>query len=161
MGINTKTVAGRRQLKFHTLDEILADAERCAADNYRPIGNWSAGQIFSHLAKVMHGQIDGLPFTVPWPIRMMLKLFRRKFLAGPMPPGFQLPSSAAAIMADPAVSTADGLDDLRKAVARLKSTTHRAPSPAFGKMTRDESDRLQCNHAELHLSFLVPPGSAS
>lgn len=161
MGINTKTVAGRRQLKFTSLDDVLADAERCLTQGYRPIGNWSAGQIFAHIAKVMNGSIDGLPFTVPWPIRMLLKLMRNKFITGPMTPGFQLPSSATVLIADPLVSPEQGLNDLRQAVHRLKSTTHRAASPAFGVMTREDSDRLQINHAAMHLSFLVPPASAS
>lgn len=159
MSVKTATVAGRRQLKFNSLDDILADAERCASENYRPLGNWSAAQIFEHLARVMNGTIDGLPFTVPWIVRMVLKLFKRRFINGPMSPGFTLPTKAKSIVPEPIETTDQALNHLRQAIARLKQTDQRAPSPAFGVMTLEESDRLQMTHAEMHLSFLVPSQS--
>ncbi len=49
--INTKQVTGRRVVRYESFDEILADAERLAVVPTRTLGNWSIGQIFSHLAK--------------------------------------------------------------------------------------------------------------
>jgi hypothetical protein len=159
MSVKTANVAGRRQLKFNSLDDILADAERCASENYRPLGNWSAAQIFEHLARVMNGTIDGLPFTVPWLARMILPLFKRRFINGPISPGFNLPKSGEPLVAESTVTTEQALNHLRQAVARLKQTDQRAPSPVFGVMSLDDSDRLQMTHAEMHLSFLVPSQS--
>jgi hypothetical protein len=49
-------------------------------------------------------------------------------------------------------------------VARLKAAAERfktytgdiVPSPLFGKMTKDEAEKLQLVHSAHHLSFLVP-----
>ena len=54
------------------------------------------------------------------------------------------------------VSTQDGLDQLRTQIERLNREAKRAPSPVFGKMTREEWDQLHLRHAEMHLSFYVP-----
>lgn len=156
MNVKTARVSGRRQLRFDSLDEIVRDADRCVAENYRTLGNWTAGQIFEHLARTMNGSIDGLPFRVPTPVRLILKLFKRRFLNGPMSPGFNLPKNARSLEAETNTTTTDGLEHLRRAVERLKQTEHRAASPAFGVLTREESDRLQMTHAAMHLSFLVP-----
>jgi hypothetical protein len=48
------------------------------------------------------------------------------------------------------------LNELRAAIDRLNREPKRAPSPVFGKMTREEWDQLHLRHAELHLSFFVP-----
>lgn len=158
MTVDTKKVTRRRSLKFATLDDVLADAQRCMADGYQPVGNWTSGQIFSHLARGMNMSIDGGPLRPPWYIRLMGRLMKKQFIRGPMPPGFQLPEKAAEHLVAPnSVNAEQALDELRKAVARLKTTTERAPSPFLGRLTREESDRLHITHCELHLSFLVPP----
>ncbi len=74
-----------------------------------------------------------------------------------MKPGFKLPSPAAdELIPTGEISTQQGLMELRSAVGRLNSEPQRAPSPVFGKMTREEWDDLHKRHAELHLSFFVP-----
>ncbi len=65
MPVETAKAAGRRTLKFNTLDDILADVERLNAGNVRVLGNWSKGQILKHLAILMNGCIDGIPFKAP------------------------------------------------------------------------------------------------
>ena len=58
--IDTGKVAGRRELHFNSLDDILADVDRLASSReIRTLGNWSAGQIFEHVARVMDKSIDG------------------------------------------------------------------------------------------------------
>lgn len=157
MAVDTKHVTGRRTLAFQTLDEVLADAERCVRENYQALGNWSAGQIFSHLARTMNGSIDGMKFSAPWYVRWIMPLFKKKFLQGPMPAGFQLPANAReALVPQESVAAEQGLAELRAAIQRLKTTESRAPSPVFGRLTREESDQLNRGHAAMHLSFLVP-----
>lgn len=43
MAINTARVTGRRQLRFESLDAVLADAEYLASVPTRQLGNWSLG----------------------------------------------------------------------------------------------------------------------
>src|SRR4051794_29468808 len=95
--INTAKVLGRRQLRFHSLDEIAADVERLAAFRHvQPLGNWSPGQVLEHLTLTMNNSIDGFPQFVPALIKPLLRMFmKRRFLSKAMPAGFKLPAKAA------------------------------------------------------------------
>jgi hypothetical protein len=155
MAINTKRVV-RRELRFENESEILAEAERLAEGSPQVLGNWSAGQIFKHLAIVMDGSIDGLNFKAPWIIRLIVPLFKKPLLTSTMRPGFRLPKRAKEVLIPrDLISTQEGIQALRDAVRRLNSTIERKPSPVLGPMTREEWTQLHCRHAELHLSFLV------
>ena len=90
-------------------------------------------------------------------IRLFAPLIKKRLLRGPMSPGFKLPPAAAKeLIPETPISAEPGLNELRSAIERLNCETHRAPSPVFGKMTREEWDQLHLRHAELHLSFFVP-----
>ena len=157
MTIKTAKVTGRRVLKFQAVDEILADAERLATGEIRCLGSWSAGQILKHLAITINNSVDGVDMQVPWFVRVMARLFKNHFLTAPMKPGFQMPKHMEPHFMPPLnVSVAEGLSALRLALDRYRTAPSLAPSPAFGKLTRDECDRLHQRHAEMHLSFLVP-----
>jgi Protein of unknown function (DUF1569) len=155
--VNTCKVEGRRELNFATLDEMLAEAERlAAARNVKALGNWTLGQALGHLATTMDTAIDGLNFRPPWFIRLVGPLFKKQVLKK-MRPGYSLPPDAVKnLVPPPSMTTEEGLEKLRTAVARLKATPDRAPSPFLGSLTQRESDRLQLSHAELHLSFFIP-----
>ena len=112
MTINTKKVEGRRQLRYASLDELLADAQRLAAGEVRTLGNWSPGQIFQHLAQSMNWSIDGFDFSFPAPLRWVMSLLmKRKFLQKELPAGYQAPASAI----PDETSTAAGLAALEQA----------------------------------------------
>jgi len=156
--IDTARVTERRHLHFNNLDDIRADVEQLAhAGEIRTLGNWSAGQIFRHLATIMNKCIDGFDNRLPGPMRFILRLFfKRKFLTQPMKPGFQLGAKAAAEIVPPPTSLEEGLLSIRQALNRLQLESKRSPSAFLGPLTRDEWERLHCRHSELHLSFLIP-----
>jgi hypothetical protein len=156
MPVNTAKVDGRRILDYTSLQDVLADAERLSSGKVKPLGNWSPGQIYRHLAKAYNGSIDGFEGTFPWYIRLMAGLFKRKLISGAMPPGVKLPDEFAKGVMPEATSTEDGLADLRAAIARLEQEPRRAASPVFGNLTKEEWDQIHLNHAKLHMSFLVP-----
>jgi hypothetical protein len=155
--IKTSRVAGRRQLHFNTLEDILADVDRLAAcKEVHNLGNWSPGQVLHHVALVMDKSIDGFAYHLPAVVRFVARLLKRRFLTRPMAAGYRMPSNAAKELGPPATSWEEGLQRIRTAIARLRGQTTRAPHPVFGKFTADEWGQLHCRHAELHLSFLVP-----
>jgi Protein of unknown function (DUF1569) len=156
MPVNTAKVEGRRKLDYGSFEELLADAERISSGPVKALGNWSAGEIFRHVALTCNGSIDGLAIRFPWYLRLMTKLFKKRILAMPMPAGFQLSADAAQVLAPPPTSTEAGLAELRTAIARLQREPHRARHPIFGNLTREEWDALQLKHASLHMSFLIP-----
>jgi hypothetical protein len=80
MTVMTKHVTGRRTLNYATLDDLLQDAEQLAESHVDMLGNWSLGQVFSHLAITMNKSIDGFPFRAPWVLRVSIRLFMKKRL---------------------------------------------------------------------------------
>jgi hypothetical protein len=156
MPVQTAKVAGRRKLDYKSLDEVVADADRLSSGPVTLLGNWSAGQIFRHLAIAYNGSIDGFPVTFPWPVRAMAGLFKNKLINGQMPPGIKLPAKFAKVVLPEPTSTEDGLAQLHAAVARLEREPHRAKHPVFGNLSKEEWDKIHLSHAKLHMSFLVP-----
>jgi hypothetical protein len=156
MAIDTTKVVERRKLHFTNLDEILADVEQLAQGKVRALGNRTPGQILEHLAKTMDGSIDGMGFQASWPLRLMARVFKRRFLNSPMPPGWKLKNASAAALVPPPIDWDAALAHFRRAIARRKAEEKCAPNPVLGPLTRDEWTQLHCRHSELHLSFLVP-----
>jgi len=161
--VDSARVSGRRSLRFESLDDIAADVERLAnARHLKTLGNWSAGQIFQHLAIVMNGQIDGMEIPLPLPMRLLMPLIvrlrKKKFLTQPMPTDIKLPAAAARILVPDETSLQAGLAAIRAALQRLRSADRVARHPFLGTLTAAEWFQVQCRHCEMHLSFLVPDG---
>ncbi len=150
--IHTKKVAGRRDVHYSSLDELLADAQRCASGNVRLLGNWSPGQIYEHLARSMDASIDGFDFSMPAPVRWLMSLLmKKKFLYKTLPAGFK--STAKFIPEE--TSNEAGLAALTKSIERQKNERSRVPHPGFGNLSNEEWEAFNLRHAEMHLSFLV------
>jgi hypothetical protein len=145
----------RRDLRLHSYDDALADAEALLALGYDRAGNWGLGQACQHLAASMEMSLDGFPSRFPWPVRVVARwfvlgkilkhrVFRRRFPA----PKYMQP---------PAVEDRVGLERLRAAVGRLKAQAGpMRPSPIFGRLTPEQWREVHLWHCEHHLSFLRP-----
>lgn len=157
MTVNTKTVTGRRHLRYDRVEDILADAERLAQGEVVTIGNWSFGQILEHIARVMRGGIEGIPVTVPWWMRVILPLMKKRVLSRMPPAGFKLPPDAEKILWPTTdCSVEQGLQSLREATRLWQENPTRQVSPFLGQLSNAEWDQLQMRHAELHMSFVKP-----
>ena len=152
---NTKKVTGRRPLRFHSLDEIVADAEALASGPIQPLGNWSAGQVFDHLARSFSIPLSGVILPIPWYIRCGARLLKPYILRAKMSAGIRLDGESAAALVPEPISTEQGLAHLREVVARWKVKTTLPVHSIFGSLTDEEWTQLQLRHAELHLSFLT------
>jgi hypothetical protein len=154
-----------RELTFTTLGEALAEAERLAtcerAGTLQRLGNWSTGQIFGHLSWWIDEAFDGTGSHPPWWLRLIGPLLKRRMTDRRARPGFRLPGAAAGTYGTEDMSLDEGLDRLRRAVARLQAGAPTVPDPALGWLTHEEWTRLHLRHLELHLGFLVPATSAN
>ncbi|MEM6459437.1 MAG: DUF1569 domain-containing protein [Planctomycetota bacterium] len=157
--INVK-LSERRDLHFDSLAEVLADAEATAAASPRTTGNWSAGQVYHHVAFGIEMMSKG----VDVPVTLRMKVFGRGLrLFGmhvkPIDPGINPPAKVAAVFRPPDDVTLEaGLQKLRDEIAYAQEHGLTHPSPLFGRMSADDAVAMQCRHAELHFSF-VHPGS--
>src|SRR5689334_11827743 len=77
MAVATKSVTGRRQLHFDTLDDVLADVEQLNRGQIKNLGNWSPGQVLKHLTILMTGSLDGFHHRAPWFIRLVGKVVKK------------------------------------------------------------------------------------
>ena len=148
----------RRNIRFHSIEEAVADAERLAAGAVETTGHYSFGQILDHLARAMD-TITGelVPPQVPLPLRLAASLIRRPLIATSLRPGFKLPPKAQSMLwSSEPVDVATGLRNWKASIERYQRTEPLLPHPVFGKMSREMHNQVQCRHCELHLSFVHP-----
>ena len=157
MSVDTKTVEGRRELRFNSFDDLRIAVDQLAAGNVKMLGNWSLAQVFKHLAASLNATIDGSSIKASFFLRLMAPLMKKKFIYRGIPAGFKIPKEAQAqFLPSNAVETADALDQLQAAIERVQSADTIAPHPLFGNLSKEELEQFQLRHAELHLSFAVP-----
>lgn len=160
--VNART-APRRDVYYKSIDELAADLDRIeaaiGAGTIASTGNWTPGQNMQHVGLLIKGSYEGMPFSMPAPVRFLARLLlmnkvRRQ--EKPPPAGMiKLPKSATFLQPDPAVIDREGLEFLRAQLERIRAgerMTH--PSPLLGKMTHDDWVSLHRKHASLHLSFI-------
>jgi hypothetical protein len=157
MSIDTSNCPGRRTLKFSSLSEAIAEADRLAeaerTGRLKQCGNWTLGQALGHLAAWAEFSYTGAPLKPPFFIRWILRMQKNNFLYSPMRAGVKIPRVAGGTLATEVVSTEDGLTRMRAAFERLERETPTAPNVIFGPLTHDEWRAINLRHAELHLSF--------
>ncbi len=159
--VNTTEVADRRRLRFATIDELLADVDRIVtaetSGTLRRTGNWTAGQVFGHIATWSNYAYEGYPFRPPWFIRWILRKKKAVYLRNGMPAGVRIPKVPNGTFGTEEMSTEEGANRLRRALLRLKNgEPAKFDSPAWGEMPLEERIALNLRHAELHMSFLHP-----
>jgi hypothetical protein len=156
MAVDTKKVTGRRAPSYESLEDMLADVERLSTTQVEMLGNWSLGQVFRHLAIAINGSIDGFSFRVTLLEILFAKSFlKRRMLTWGFPAGYGFWGRGASVMPGE-TSVAEGLAELRAALARFRTDSKRSPHPLFGKLTSEEWYSFHLRHAELHMSFAIP-----
>ena len=97
MPVNSKTVSGRRDLTFQSLDDIVADAEcLVASPKTKTLGNWPLTQLLTHLSSTVENSIDGFQVKAPLFVRLIVPFLKGRVLCNKMSPGIKLPKSTEA-----------------------------------------------------------------
>ncbi len=157
--INTRKVE-RRDLHLKSIDELFAEIERieqaAKAGTLCAVGNWTPGEIMSHLAAWIEYGWTGYPLgPPPWPISWLIRRTLKRTLRAGLKSGVKIPGIAGGTTGAEPLQTDVALERLRAALKRLQSGEPvKYESPAFGPMSQDDRVALQLRHAELHLSFL-------
>lgn len=160
--IDTKAVKDRRVLRFDSVREAIAEAERCAAaeaeGGLHRLGNWELGQILGHLAFWADAPFDGYPTLrkPSLPVRLLMPVFKRRFLERTLPAGFRIPGVEGGTLGIEPRTTEDGLARMRRSFDRLGRSDPGRPNPVLGPMMHAEWIAINLRHAELHLEFVVP-----
>jgi hypothetical protein len=158
--VDTAKVAGRRMLHFNSIDQVIDDVDQLVkaerAGQLKRLGNWTLGQTLGHLACWVEYSYTGSPLKVPFFIKWILRLRKRKFLYEPMRPGVNIPGVKGGTLATEAMSLEEAVVRYRRVLGRLKTEPPMTPNPIFGSLTHEEWTALQLRHAELHLGFHIP-----
>lgn len=144
---------GRRKLRFHSYQQIVAEVERLALA-HRTLGNWTLAQICEHLCQTQTFSVE------PWdPEIKTSPVFRATigrialwvllwFRFIPEQQGNLAPRSPA------------DLDAARRrmgeSIGRISTEPMSASHPIFGRLTADQWRRFHLHHAAHHLSFVIP-----
>lgn len=162
MAVNTRKVQDRRSLRFQNLDEVRKDLdaiEQAAASGcLMTLGNWTPGQVLTHLAAFISFAYDGYPSQLKPPgfIRFIMKFRRDRYIHKGLPAGVNIPGIKGGTVGMEDVPIGEGLRRFRSALKRLEKTPPKIDNPLFGPMTHEEWMQLHMRHAELHLGFLKP-----
>lgn len=153
--------AARRKLTFASLDEVMPDVDRLLR-GHTTVGNWSLGQICSHLAQALHFTIDGFPpeARLPWIIRVTIGRFLlwRILRVGRFVEGMRMPKKHEPQSGTDARVEAESL---RAALRRFAAHTGPlADQPLSGPVSRDVWERFHCIHSAHHLTFAIPTEQA-
>jgi len=157
-----RAIPVRRKLRFETVDEAIAEAERLVAaereGRLARAGNWSLGQALGHLATWVEFAFDGYPPSVraPLPVRLVLRALRGRMLAAGMRPGVRIPRLPGGTLGLEEIPLEVALPRFRDAMRRLQASAPSRVNPAFGALTHEQWIQLNLRHAELHLGFQVP-----
>ncbi|HEV2296375.1 MAG TPA: DUF1569 domain-containing protein [Tepidisphaeraceae bacterium] len=162
MSAETAPRMERRQIRFGSIDEALAEAERLAQaereGRLHRVGNWKLGQALAHLATWADFAQDGYPPQVRAPllVRMLLRLMRRRILTKGMFPGVKIRNISGGTLGAEPCDADEGLARFRAAMERLGASAPSIPNPIFGSLAHEQWIQLNLRHAELHLSFQCP-----
>ena len=146
-----------RELRFETLDDILAEARRIAAQpDAASRGSWTPAQNLWHVGRFIKAGVEGYPAKVPFILKLIGPLFKKKFTTKGFTPGvIKLPSLAAEHVVAPADTTVEQAMELfESAVQGAKDKGFLPKNPMMGKMTQQEWIDLHCRHAEMHFGLI-------
>lgn len=149
----------RRKIRFGTIDDALADAERLVAaereGRLTRCGAWPLGRALGHVATWANFAFDGYPPQVRAPllVRLICRLLRNRILASGLTPGVKLARIPGGTLGLEDMSADEGLARFRAALERVRTSAPPRPNPVFGPLTHQQWIQLNLRHAELHLSF--------
>jgi len=152
--------ADRRTLTFDTVNDVIEAVNRIReADANQTLvvsGQWTAGEILTHLAAWIEYGYDGYPIDAPpWIVRQVMKFLLKSILKNGMKPGVKIPGVQNGTVGQEKVSTEVASQRYLVALNRLSSGEPvKHHSPAFGEMSPKKRVKLNLRHAELHLSFI-------
>ena len=127
----TSPGATRREVRFTTIAEALAEARRLAEAERRGAatyaGQWTVGQVLNHVAAWAEFPFDGYPLKVPWYIRAIMRPMKRRVLRTGLPAGRKIPNVPGGTLATERVPIDVGLPRFEAAFTRI-GRSHTASS---------------------------------
>ena len=147
----------KRELEFHTGDEVIAEIERLRAGGYTKTRNWNLTQACEHLQATMNGGMNGFGFRLPWIVRAtVMKWFlgamlrKRRMISTPTIKRLK-PNSP------PDQEDHQVIDECIRTIRSAESFAGPIPDyPMLDHLSVSDWQQLMWLHAAHHLDFLAP-----
>ena len=156
-----------RVLHFESLNAIQDEARSLLERGYERQGEWSLGQVCTHLSAVMTACIDGFP-PPPGAVALPLWICRNTVARSRAGKAWLTRAVTGSITTFPqmvpsdAIADDDGVSRLGQSIAAIESHVGSfAASPSLGPLDRGDVIALHLEHASHHLGFLVPVETAT
>ena len=146
----------RRQLKYASADDLIADVERMRAGHSRAGGNWTLPQACWHLDVTTKFVMRPGPYDPDTPEMVGMRPLMHRILTEGMPPGLTAPEHVVPTAEVPASAVDDFLTTLR----RFATFKNFAPHRRFGQVGDDAIRGLVLAHSAHHLAYFVPKATA-
>jgi Protein of unknown function (DUF1569) len=143
----------RRQLKYASVDELLADLARLRDSDCDRCGNWSLPQACWHLHTTTQYVMQPGPYPDDTPEQIAARPLMHRVLNEGMPPGIEAPAGVVPPPDAPATAVDDFVATVRKFAAFPGPF---GPHRRFGNVGDDVIRRLVLAHSAHHLSHFVP-----
>ena len=145
-----------RELHLTTLDDILAEAKRIAGQpDATSRGTWTPAQNIWHVGRLIKAGVEGYPVAVPWWLKLIGPVFKKRVTTVGFNPGIKLPEKAAEHIVAPKDTTIEqAMDMFETAVQGAKEKGFIDKNPMLGRMTQQQWIDLHCRHAEMHFGLI-------
>lgn len=163
--IDPKNATNYRKLRFSGIEDCLSEINNILEAHHSgkllASGNWTPGQILSHLALWIEYGYDGYPIKPPpFFIRWIIRLRLNSMLQHGLPRGVRIPGLKEGTVGLEDLTVPEAADRLIRAFKRLQNgEVAQFDSPAFGRMSHADRIELNLRHAELHLGYLTYPSN--
>jgi len=137
---------------FQSYTDIINEIQKLQK-GYTQNGNWTLGQICSHLSYYYRGSLEGFSKPLPWIIRATIgKIFRRLYLSEkPLKKGGATDPKSVALSGNENQQIQQALDLLKRLE---KNQGPLKPSSLIGELSNDEWKHIHLKHSAHHLGFL-------
>ncbi|MCC9642849.1 DUF1569 domain-containing protein [Rhodopirellula sp. JC740] len=150
-------MASKRQLDFHSGEEVIAEIERLQGTQYDKLKNWNLTQICEHLDVIMRGGMEGFGFRMP----KLLRATVLKWVFGRMLRQRKMSSAPTLDRLKPK-SPGDAEDEqiIQRCIATIREASTFEGSmdqyPFLDDLTPEQWRQFMWIHAAHHLGFLLP-----
>lgn len=144
----------RPDLRFDSLDEMLADVDRLRSGPTEQAGQWNLAMILDHMAKAINAHDNPKVKPMRRPLRWIVRAAVHRIVRRGRYPSIKFPAPKR-MQPDPNVSLESTYAEFRAAVESLRAITSPILTDTpFGDLPVDEFVKLQLLHGAHHLGFL-------
>ena len=145
----------RPDLRFDTVDAMLADADRLRA-GYERAGQWDLGMVLDHLTKSMLAPLAPGQRDVPWPVSAIGRVLVRGLVRRGRYPRVKFPVLPA-LRPTPGIDVDAARAAFGAAAERVRDLPGETVAcPPIGTLATSDFRGLHLVHGAHHLSFLRP-----